>query len=70
MLVLERRRFGGGVGRFRPSLPSVLGASGSGALVGFGVDSPIEPTSAGGLFWRLGRAGPNANAVEEANAER
>lgn len=45
-------------------------ASGSVALVGFGVDSAIEVTSAGGLFWRLRKAGPDADAVEESDAER
>ncbi len=45
-------------------------ASGSVALVGFGVDSAIEVTSAGGLFWRLRKAGPDAAAVEESDAER
>ncbi|HEV2071018.1 MAG TPA: cation transporter [Acidimicrobiales bacterium] len=45
-------------------------ASGSVALVGFGVDSAIEVASALGLFWRLRRAGPEANAVEESDAER
>ena len=44
-------------------------ASGSVALVGFGVDSAIEVTSAGGLFWRLRKAGPDADAVEESDAE-
>ena len=45
-------------------------ASGSVALVGFGVDSAIEVTSAGGLFWRLRKAGPEADAVEESDTER
>lgn len=45
-------------------------ASGSVALVGFGVDSAIEVTSAGGLFWRLRKAGADADAVEESDAER
>ena len=44
--------------------------AGSTALVGFGVDSAIEVSSAVALLWRLGRAGPSA-AVEERNqAER
>ena len=45
-------------------------ASGSVALIGFGVDSAIEVTSAVGLFWRLRKAGPEADAVEESDAER
>ncbi len=45
-------------------------ASGSVALVSFGVDSAIEVTSAVGLFWRLRKAGPDADAVEESDAER
>ena len=45
-------------------------ASGSVALVGFGVDSAIEVTSAVGLFWRLRKAGPEADALEESDAER
>ena len=45
-------------------------ASGSVALVSFGVDSGIEVTSALGLFWRLRKAGPDADAVEESDAER
>ena len=45
-------------------------ASGSVALVGFGVDSAIEVTSAVGLFWRLHKAGPDADAIEESDAER
>ena len=45
-------------------------ASGSVALVGFGVDSAIEVASAVGLFWRLRKAGPDADADEESDAER
>ena len=45
-------------------------ASGSVALVSFGVDSAIEVTSAAGLFWRLRKAGPDADAAEESDAER
>jgi cation diffusion facilitator family transporter len=43
---------------------------GSVALVGFGVDSGIEVSSAGALLWRLYRAGPNASAEEHGAAER
>lgn len=40
------------------------------ALVGFGVDSGIEVISAVGLTWRLLKAGPEADAAEEGDAER
>ena len=40
------------------------------ALVGFGVDSGIEVISAVGLAWRLHKAGPEADAAEEGDAER
>lgn len=40
------------------------------ALVGFGVDSGIEVISAVGLTWRLLKAGPDADAAEEGDAER
>lgn len=43
---------------------------GSVALVGFGVDSGIEVISAAGLTWRLLKAGPDADADEESEAER
>ena len=45
-------------------------AVGSVALVGFGVDSGIEVISAVALLWRLYRAGPNASAKEQGDAER
>jgi len=45
-------------------------ATGSVALVSFGVDSAIEVTSAVGLFWRLRKAGPDADVGEETEAER
>jgi divalent metal cation (Fe/Co/Zn/Cd) transporter len=45
-------------------------AVGSVALVGFGVDSGIEVISAVALLWRLYRAGPNASAEEQGDAER
>ncbi|MGI9021290.1 MAG: hypothetical protein ACR2G3_11345 [Solirubrobacterales bacterium] len=44
--------------------------AGSVALVGFGVDSGIEVISAVGLTYRLLKAGPDADAVEESKAER
>jgi divalent metal cation (Fe/Co/Zn/Cd) transporter len=44
--------------------------AGSVALVGFGVDSGIEVTSAVGLLWRLRTAGPDATVAEERDAER
>jgi divalent metal cation (Fe/Co/Zn/Cd) transporter len=44
--------------------------AGSIALIGFGVDSAIEVTSAVGLVWRLRKAGPNAPLIEEGEAER
>lgn len=44
--------------------------AGSVALVGFGVDSGIEVISAVGLTWRLLKAGPDADAAEEGEAER
>jgi divalent metal cation (Fe/Co/Zn/Cd) transporter len=45
-------------------------AAGSIALVGFGVDSLIEVTSAGMLVWRLRKAGPEASAEEQGDRER
>lgn len=42
----------------------------SAALIGFGADSGIEVIAAVGLLWRLYRAGPNAQVVEEQGAER
>lgn len=45
-------------------------ATGSVALVSFGVDSAIEVTSAVGLLWRLRKAGPDADVGEESDAER
>jgi cation diffusion facilitator family transporter len=44
--------------------------AGSVALIGFGADSAIEVISAVGLMWRLRKAGPNATASEESQAER
>ena len=44
--------------------------AGSTALVGFGVDSGIEVSSAVALLWRLRRAGPNADLGERSQAER
>jgi cation diffusion facilitator family transporter len=44
--------------------------AGSGALIGFGVDSSIEVISALGLLWRLRKAGPDATVQEESGAER
>jgi cation diffusion facilitator family transporter len=44
--------------------------AGSVALIGFGVDSGIEVISAVGLLWRLRKAGPHADPVEEHGAER
>lgn len=43
---------------------------GSVALIGFGADSGIEVVSAVALLWRLRRAGPDASAEEEGDAER
>ena len=45
-------------------------ASGSIALVAFGMDSVIEVISAVALLWRLLRAGPQASAAETDRAER
>jgi divalent metal cation (Fe/Co/Zn/Cd) transporter len=44
--------------------------AGSVALVGFGVDSAIEVSSAVALLWRLRAAGPDATDAEESQAER
>ncbi len=44
-------------------------AAGSVALVAFGADSLIEVTSAGGLIWRLKKAGPRASEAEQAASE-
>lgn len=44
--------------------------AGSTALVGFGVDSAIEVSSAVALLWRLRRAGPRADVEERSQAER
>ena len=44
-------------------------AAGSIALVGFGVDSLIEVTSAGMLVWRLRKAGPEASVEEQGDRE-
>ena len=44
-------------------------AAGSAALIGFGVDSAIEVSSAAALLWRLKRAGPDAEAEEQEGAE-
>jgi divalent metal cation (Fe/Co/Zn/Cd) transporter len=44
--------------------------AGSVALVGFGVDSAIEVSSAVALVWRLRAAGPAATDAEESQAER
>jgi divalent metal cation (Fe/Co/Zn/Cd) transporter len=44
--------------------------AGSVALVGFGVDSAIEVSSAVALLLRLRSAGPDATATEESQAER
>jgi divalent metal cation (Fe/Co/Zn/Cd) transporter len=45
-------------------------AASSAALIGFGVDSAIEVSSAGALLWRLQRAGPKAELAEKEHAER
>lgn len=44
--------------------------AGSAALIGFGVDSGIEVTSATALLWRLRRAGPHARLDDQEHAER
>jgi divalent metal cation (Fe/Co/Zn/Cd) transporter len=44
--------------------------AGSVALIGFGADSAIEVISAGGLLWRLRKAGPHAAVSEESAAEK
>jgi divalent metal cation (Fe/Co/Zn/Cd) transporter len=44
--------------------------AGSAALIGFGVDSAIEVSSAVALLWRLRRAGPDANREARSAAER
>jgi cation diffusion facilitator family transporter len=44
-------------------------AAGSAALIGFGIDSSIEVSSAVALLWRLKRAGPDAGAEEHQDAE-
>ena len=44
--------------------------AGSAALIGFGVDSAIEVTSATALLWRLRRAGPHAHSDDRQHAER
>lgn len=44
--------------------------AGSAALVGFGVDSGIEVSSALALLWRLRRAGPRADLEERTHVER
>lgn len=45
-------------------------ASGSIALVAFGVDSLIEVLSAAAVLWRLIRAGPQASEADSAAAEK
>lgn len=44
--------------------------AGSAALVGFGVDSGIEVSSAVALLWRFRRAGPSAALGDRRHAER
>jgi divalent metal cation (Fe/Co/Zn/Cd) transporter len=44
--------------------------AGSAALVGFGVDSGIEVSSAVALLWRFRRAGPSADLGDRRHAER
>lgn len=45
-------------------------ASGSIALVAFGVDSLVEVVSAVGVLWRFLRVGPNASRLESEAAEK
>lgn len=44
--------------------------AGSTALVGFGVDSAIEASSAVAVLWRLRRAGPSADVEKRSQAGR